>query len=145
MTVKKNYSLMLVSDSWEGDTPTHTYPSIILYLSSTHTNPSIILYLSFLLMKFIETFNACVGHYFSADKNFMVMMMIVTERLIWLGHRLVININMVLSFSIYLHWGVKRFLLTKFSTWQYSLPISASIEEVTEYVVYNEKPVYTFT
>ena len=36
-------------------------------------------------MEFIETFNACVGHYFGADKHFMVMMMIVTERLIWLG------------------------------------------------------------
>ena len=36
-------------------------------------------------MEFIETFNACLGHYFGADKHFMVMMMIVTVRLIWLG------------------------------------------------------------
>ena len=47
--------------------------------------PSIILYLSSLLMKFIEIFNACLGHYFDADKHFMVMMMIVTVRLILLG------------------------------------------------------------
>ena len=36
-------------------------------------------------MEFIETFNALLGHYFGADKHFMVMMMIVTVRLIWLG------------------------------------------------------------
>ena len=36
-------------------------------------------------MEFIEASNACLGHYFGADKHFMVMMMIVTVRLIWLG------------------------------------------------------------
>ena len=36
-------------------------------------------------MEFIEAFNACLGHYFGADKHFMVMMMIVTVRLILLG------------------------------------------------------------
>ena len=36
-------------------------------------------------MQFIESFNTCLGRYFGADKHYMVMMMIVTVRLIWLG------------------------------------------------------------
>ena len=40
---------------------------------------------SFLLMEFSETFNACLSHHFSADDHFMVMMMVLTVKLIWLG------------------------------------------------------------
>ena len=71
---------MLVSDCREFYTITHSSKQ-----ASTQTLALFyIRYLSSLLMEFIETFNACVGHYFGADKQFMVMMMKVTEILIWL-------------------------------------------------------------
>ena len=42
-------------------------------------------YICSLLREVIETFNTCLSHYFGADEHFMVMMMIVTVILIWLG------------------------------------------------------------
>ena len=54
-------------------------PNWLLVSSNWVANSRIIAYLCSLLMEFIETFYACLG------KHFMVMIIIVKVRLIWLG------------------------------------------------------------